>query len=501
MSLTFADTHLNLLNNRTDDHQSARYCWYAFAVPAGMGQLTLSLEITTEKSAQVPLILFDAKGQVRLMRAANATTGNAITSYTITPAWADKGCIPGPLPAGEWKLILYKRRMFEDIDARLTVRGQPAGECPPDSQIENPHIAGLREKPFAQETVDTRPGWYCGELHTHSDESTGYTTLFEVVDAARALHLDFIALTDHFTAAHWMRLQEAFDGERPLLLQSMELSADYGHANIHGLTAWQNPLVDDNEELAAFLGLAERPTMESIADEAHRQGGLFCLNHALSGIFGWRYREFPLEKADLYEVYCTPEMQTAILYTTHWDSLLTQGYRLTGVGSSDSHHPTDGGPWQLGHVLTWVYADSLSQADILAALRKGHAYVGVAGARMRMVGEGAGQTAQMGDTIVLAPGERATISVELPDHPRGNLFAYADGMMLDAVYYAKPGTDTYEVTLDEKWIAPRGESYVRIEFHEMAEEPAFYGLAFRDHLSVRLISNPIWLKRKETKPC
>ncbi len=501
MPLALVNTRVFLMNNRTDQSQSKRYYRYAFSVPEACGKLTLTLTITTEKSTQVPLILFDALGQVRLMRAANATTGKAITSYTITPAGADKGCIPGPLPAGEWKLILYKRRMFEDIDAALTITGELAKDCPADSQTENPYIAALRERPFSAACPDARAGWYCGELHTHSDESTGYTTLAEVVDTARAMRIDFLALTDHFTAAHWLRLQEAGDGQRPLLLQSMEVSSDRGHANVHGLTSWINPMVDDSEELAAFLGLEKRPTMEAIADEVHRMGGVFCINHSLSGIMGWRWRDFPMEKADLYEVYCTPEMQTAMLYTTHWDMLLTHGYRLTGVGSSDSHHPTEDGPWKLGHVLTWVQADSLSQKDILAALRKGHAYVGIGGARMAMFAECAGQTAQMGDALILDAGSSAAITIDLPDHPRGNLFIYADGMLLDAVYYDAHGSDTHRFTLPETWIAESGSSYVRMEFHEMKEAPSFYGIAFRDHLSVRLISNPIWLMRKENTPC
>ncbi len=501
MVRTLVHTTLRLRNHQADEHQSSRYYRYAFTLPESCGKLTLSMETNTRQSAQVPLILFDPLGQVRLMRAANATTGPARTTYTIMPSSADNGCIPGALPAGTWKLLLYKRRMLEDVDATITVTWEPAQDLPPETQQECPVVTALREHPFSQACPDDRPGWYCGELHTHSSESTGYTSAAEVVRTAKALKLDFLALTDHFTASHWLRLQELSDDQRPLLLQSVEVSGDFGHANVHGLTQWQNPLVDNNEELTAFLGLPQRPTMEHIADQAHAQGGLFCLNHALSGIMGWRYREFPLEKADLYEVFCTPEMQTTMLYTTHWDQFLIRGMHLTGVGSSDSHHPTQKGPWQLGQVLTWIYAQSLSQKDLLAGLKRGHAYVGIQGVRMAFSATSHGVTAQMGDTLELEAGQSADFTLTMFGHPRGNLFLYADGMLMDVIYYDQAGDDTYTFALPEKWIAPQGSSYVRIEFHEAEEPPKFYGLAYRDYKSARLISNPIWLKRKESTQC
>lgn len=501
MVRTLVQEKLYLRNHQADEHQSCRYYRYPFALPDGCGKIILSMDTDTRLSAQVPLILFDSLGQVRLMRAANATKGPASTTYTIMPASADNGCIPGALPSGVWKLLLYKRRMLEDVEATVTVAWEPALDMPPETQQESTVVQALREHPFSQACPDRRAGWYCGELHTHSAESTGYTPVEEVIRTAKALKLDFLALTDHFTASHWLRLQEISDGQRPLLLQSVEVSGDYGHANVHGLTQWQNPLVDNNEEITAFLGLAERPTMEHIADQAHAQGGLFCLNHALSGIMGWRYREFPLEKADLYEVLCTPEMQTAMLYTTHWDQFLLRGLHLTGVGSSDSHHPTQKGPWQLGQVLTWIYAESLSQHDLLEGLRRGRAYVGIQGVRMEFTAHCHGVTAHMGDTMTLAEGQTADFTLTMYGHPRGNLFLYADGMLLDVIYYDQPGDDTYTFSLPEQWISSQGSSYVRIEYHEAVDPPKFYGLAYRDHESARLISNPIWLERKENAQC
>ena len=150
MVRTLVHTTLRLRNHQADEHQSSRYYRYAFTLPESCGKLTLSMETNTRQSAQVPLILFDPLGQVRLMRAANATTGPARTTYTIMPSSADNGCIPGALPAGTWKLLLYKRRMLEDVDATITVTWEPAQDLPPETQQECPVVTALREHPFSQ---------------------------------------------------------------------------------------------------------------------------------------------------------------------------------------------------------------------------------------------------------------------------------------------------------------------------------------------------------------
>ena len=195
-------------------------------------------------------------------------------------------------------------------------------------------------------------------------------------------------------------------------------------------------------------------------------------------------------------MHCSPEHETSMLYTTHWDALLLQGYKLTGVGSSDSHHPTQDGPWEMGKILTWVYADSLSQAGILKALKQGRAYVGINGTRMAFLATAGSKKALMGDTLYLAPGETARFALSLFDHPPGYLYIYADGFILDAVYVEQAGSSEHFFKLDYDWIGAKG-SFVRVEFHEAKEPPRFHGMVFRDHLSARLISNPIWLEREE----
>lgn len=496
MSLSIVNERVLLKNERADENQSERYYRLSFSVPEGMGALKVTLKMDTCQTAQVPMILFDARGDVRLMRAANATKGVAKTEYEMMPAHADNGCIPGDIPAGEWKLVLYKRRIYEDIWAWLTVNCERALDMPKETQLLAPEIQALKTHPFCDAVLNREAGWYCGELHTHTDESTGYTSLEEVVEVARQEKLDFLAITDHFTASHWLRLEQVDYSKPPLLLKSVEISGDCGHANVHGAKTWQNPLVDNNEELTAFLNLKNRSSMEQIARQAHQEGALFCINHALSGTLGWRYRDFPLELADLYEVYCSAELDTCSMYTTHWDMLLNRGLHLTGVGSSDSHHPRKS-PWVLGKVRTFVYAQSLSQADILSALKRGHAYVSILNVRMDFYAQCGDKVAHMGDTLRLKKGDSVQFTVDLLSHPRGNLFLYADGMLLDTEYFDEAGRHTYTFALKDDFLKPGKASYIRMDFYELVEEPRFYGMAFRDYKTLRLISNPIWLDKEE----
>lgn len=86
MSLPLVGCTLQLKNLHADENQSERYYRFAFTVPESCGQLRLCMDIDSQQSAQVPMILFDAKGEVRLMRAANATIGPARTQYAISPA-------------------------------------------------------------------------------------------------------------------------------------------------------------------------------------------------------------------------------------------------------------------------------------------------------------------------------------------------------------------------------------------------------------------------------
>lgn len=481
---------ITLLLDGTDSTQSLRYARLPFTVPTGMTALRIVLSRDTKEPAQLPVALFDATKNIRIMKASEGLVGPTQEEYLIGFDTATEGAIPGPIPSGEWLLILYKRRFVEDITLTIEIT---ATDIPSSGSIHPPKRA-----PFSEAVLNSKPGWYAGELHMHSLESTGRTSVADVLSVAQKEKLDFIALTDHFAASHWLQIQKIYDQYNLLCLQSMEISGDYGHANVHGISSWINPLVDDNVELAKSLGLASPPSMESIADETHRQGGLFCINHALSGLVAWRYHDFPMEKADLFEIWCVPDGPTTFLYPTLWDNYLCQGLRLTGVGSSDSHNPSSDGPWQLGKIRNWVEAEELSRKGVLSALKAGRCYVSYGQARLDYTASYKGEHYAMGETIKLEPEQECTFTVNISDAPSGNLFIMMSGQVHDVIYCeASEGTTaiTHTFKLQDKHLKriPNGEAFIRIEFHEDVVKARFWGMAHRDHTTMRLLSNPIWI--------
>ena len=476
----------HVLHGRKDEEQSLRYYMGSFQVPYDSDSMEISVSWTSLKEAQLPMILFSPDGDIRIIKASEGTVGRHLETFFLSKGKCSSGAIPGNIGRGVWKFLLYKRRFDEDLEVKVDIS---LGNEIPDIGCESLSTT------FDRKMVKNEPGWYEGELHVHSSESTGRTSVHEVVSTARERGLDFLAVTDHFAASHWGKLEE--EGrlyDDILLLKSMEVSGDRGHANIHGLEEWILPLVDDNEEITAFLGLDERQSMSRISHLVHDCGGLMSINHALSGLVGWRYHDFDFRDADIFEVWCLADGVTSMMYPTMWDQLLREGVRLTGVGSSDSHDSRSEGFWKIGRIRNCVYAESLSREGILEGLRKGRCYAAIGNARMSFYAEYEGRRYEMGDEISYHGG-KVELHIRIDADYNGNLFIYQDGNLNDVLRLLDDDRNrelTYvlESELEED---TRSEMYVRLEFHEETVEPRFFGMAYRDHETMRLISNPIYM--------
>jgi len=450
----------------------------------------LELSFDSIGIVQLPIALYSPKNVILMTRASEPSKGRIILRYAI------RDPLRCPSEKGDWKLIIHKRILDEQLDLHIRFMAEPAGTFPEDNKTQCTEM----DFSFASSIPDGSAGWYCGELHLHSDMSTGRTDVATIMRVAREQHLDYIAITDHFTPSHWERIEElGVEGHRPLFLRSLEIAGDRGHANLHGVTLWPDPFPDDSDgTLAAFLGKNIVGSMEQAADLVHSQGGIFSINHPLSAGAAWRYDEFPLEKADLIEVACLPDGPVSFLYTTFWDRFLCMGLHITGVGSSDSHDPLQDGPWALGKIRNWVYASSLSREGILEGLKKGVCYVAIGDSKAAFFAHTSadgGMDWPMGSTAQVKKGDICKMTVELYDHPSGNLFVMKDGFLYDVRYVPKGiGPDIVDYCFDTAALGAKGCSYIRFEFHEDLEKAKYYGMAFRDHRSLRLLSNPIWLE-------
>ncbi|MBW3625045.1 MAG: CehA/McbA family metallohydrolase, partial [Armatimonadetes bacterium] len=265
--------------------------------------------------------------------------------------------LPGPIPAGRWHLAQwYIRPTPSGLGYRYTVTFDFDGPKPPRRMRAVP--------PYRPGVLNPKPGWYAGNLHTHTIHSDGGRTLAEVVARNRAAGFDFMASTDHNTPrAHYELAGAARAHPDHLLLAGVEFTSPFGHANLIGMHPghWFDFRIDGGDG-----------RLPGIIRESHRQGAIFILNHPFAGCTtcSWRYPAEEWQEADAIEVWngaWTPDDRQAL---NLWDDLLRSGRRIHALGGTDYHRGED----PLLPVV-WVHADRLSQPAIMEGLRQGRAFL------------------------------------------------------------------------------------------------------------------------------
>lgn len=447
------------------------YGEHEFHVPEGAGELRLYLTYT---DAMLFVSLLDPKGfRGSVMRP--GVQGRVTLSMAIGRTEASPGALPGPLQPGLWQVLVDYGEDCARTEYHLLVVASEGGEVYTDARPgEDVRSVAI---PQAHE-INHSPGWYRGELHSHTDHSDGKASAGSVAQAAEASDLDFISLTDHYTVSGWTPMRAALTG-RTLLIRGCEVTSRRGHANLHGLDGPADIFVD-------------RPghSMNRLADEIHGRGGLFCVNHAFSGDLGWRIEEFDWSKADMMEVLHALEGPHNNGQLALWDHHLRLGRRLIGVAGTDSHHPT-AGAHALGRLTSRVYCDELSERGVLDGLRRG-LVVATFGPDVRLAATDGRFTAQMWESLPASDREielQVAVTHELPVR----VFLLKNGYPCSQRDLATPG-ETSCVFRD----TPRAPCYYRVEVHgefpgESGDAPAWITRSRRDYRSVLAVTNPVLL--------
>jgi len=324
---------------------------------------------------------------------------------------ASYGYLPGIVEPGRWAVVLGVPNIREGRHDTytITVRLSPNEDAP------GPTVRG-------------GPGWFAGDLHSHSGHSDGRTTTRSrttvsvppgrVFDAARAAGLDFIALTDHNSIAQWLdvdRLQPYYDDL--LLLHAREITTYEGHANAIGEQRFHDFRVGE---------MTVKDVLASPADE----GAFVSINHPLSPggeqCMGCRWEHVDagtLSHVQGIEVLNGTTRTGSQAGWPFWADLLNRGYRLTAVGGSDEHTPEESNDRRIGTPTTVVFASELSEHAILAGLKSGRVYIrthGPDGPRLEFFAESGGRRYEMGGVVPaavrvtlhanvsVAPGQRVT---------------------------------------------------------------------------------------------
>lgn len=353
-----------------------------FDVPEGVTSIRIRREMDPVARQTVALLLYDPRGHgpggPGFRGYQGAVNIDAELVLTSDPATCTPWYRAGPLQAGRWHIgQWYLAPTSGGLGYRYTIT---LGFEGPDASDEFAAVPA-----YNPGVVRARAGWYVGGLHCHTHYSYDThiggppRTPSELIGMHADAGYDFVAMTDHNAArAHFDMADIAQAYPDLLLLFGNELTTLNGHANTIGI----HPGARFDFRLMPGDGALPR-----IIEHVHDQGGLFIVNHPFQNCpdCAWRYPGHEWSRADALEVWNREWSDTNRRAVDWWDEMLKAGRRLPAIGGSDYHR----GDSPLSPA-TWVYAENLSRAAILAAIRRGRAFMtdGAGGPRVFLAGEG-----------------------------------------------------------------------------------------------------------------
>lgn len=334
-----------------------------FDVPPSVGRLEVEMnygpDTSTVRRNLVTLAIRDPRG----LRGA-AHRPNADHLVVIEPAYATPGFLCGPLYEGRWECLIDAHEVLNGEDdpcrLQLTVKAEASG---PSDRVD----ADWRDAQPPGRSLQGGPGWYRGDLHSHTVHSDGSETVSAMVAAAERRKMDFFAITDHNTVSQLFDDQACFGQLLPI--RGLELTTFHGHANVLGTAT------------SFDWAVADGPAFDDILSSAHDEGAIVVVNHprALGNpcCTGCRW-DVPtsLDRFDAIEVWNGPwgnwEARNPDALEL-WTRLLDRGVRISAVAGGDAHSVD--GLGAAGMPSTVVYCSAPSEASILASVAGGRAYL------------------------------------------------------------------------------------------------------------------------------
>ena len=437
--------------------QTGGYVELPFQVPAGVDRLTVALSYTGKADHSVLDLGVADPQRIR------GWSGSNKDHFTISASDATPSYLPGPIVPGTWKLILgvANIRPGKTVQYRAAVTMVMADAPSVDS--------------FADGPLNTSARWYRGDLHMHTGESDGSCTsqsghsvpcpVFVTVETAINRGLDFIAITDHNTTAHYnaeRELQGYFD--KLLLIPGREITTYRGHTNVYGTT----------RALDFRVEAPGKPGVQLLFAQAQRMGALVSINHPVLNLgeacigCGWK----PATGADMTGVNAIEAVNgsNALAHQVDiafWQQRLDAGQRLTGIGGSDTHRPESK---TIGDPTTVVYAKELSVAGILEGIRAGKVFVDLTGSRDRVLELQAttqqGNTAGMGETLTAAKGAEVSLAVHVVGSSGSSVRITVDGQTPAALQPGALRSETLrsaDESIAAKWTSDGERHWIRAD--------------------------------------
>ena len=394
--------------------------------------------------------------------------GSSRPDVFVSRRGATLGFLPGRVPGGIWAAEL----------GVAAVAGQDEGDSGGDVawrvEIFTSNSASHMKPRWTPAPYDATPaieapGWYKGDLHVHAEHSSPKdATMKETFDYAfsdEGAGLDFITLSDYVTSRQWGeigRFQPAYPDK--LIIRSAEVITYRGHINNHASARFVDYragsifMLKDKKLAQIRKPKPARRIFKQIRDA----GGLTQVNHPT--IFdssvppfanicrgcSWEYsdEETNWDLVDAFEIATGPGGTSSPegnelgpnpftpLAIDWWDQLRNEGFRITAVGSSDSHNAGGGNNTTqspIGEATTVVYATELSERGIQAAIEAGHTYVKMFSPdgpdlRFAATAPGLQEPAIMGDAVTAENADfTATVLGAAPDPQVRTLLVFRNG--------------------------------------------------------------------------
>ena len=367
--------------------------------------------------------------------------------------------------------------------------------------------------------------WYAGDGHVHTcyshdawcgpppldddelNEETAFYSFGGRVDErfgeAAGKGMDFLVISDHNDIrAH---TDAGFGTQGVTGIHAYEASLKHGHAQIIG----GRKLYPEGD------GEAQATT--TLANTLRVDGGSFQVNHP-----GYRIADEPIETCeqaggpkmnwtlgyavlpDTIEVWnATSQLRPAELY---WECWLQRGARIGALAGSDSHGANH---VNIGLPMTWAFADSNSEADIIEAIRAGRTTLSRVAPN-----QGAVRLILEGDPNRDGTFDDARIGDEVP--PGTPLRVRTEGAPLAGLVNVRvngrtDGQDTPLAPGESRILnAPDGPGWVRATLYlQQGVSPVDPGCAppedppislCSNDLSVAAMTSPIWVGEKVAPP-
>lgn len=470
---------------------TGNYQYHPFTVPRSVNRL--DVRISKTGAAATGLGIFDPRGShyatLERPNGFRGIYGEERSQFFLATDSASQAFVPGPIHPGEWTVVVpvFQARQPTPYVITVQMSAVPAGA--PFRLGRDLHV------------VLDEPGWYRGDLHAHTPESSdafnsgSAMTPRQWSDECRRIGLDYLALTDHNVVSQNFSIADSA-GSDVLLMAGEEMTNwFYGHATVSGIAP------GDWFDWRQLPGQAQTPqaqrdartgTIQDFIRAAGASGAYVSTAHPLAATLAWRFfgdaAADPAARTDGLEVWTGPFQPDDQAAVDSWDAMNRAGQHVVANGGSDLHGVRNTQGFVAGTPTTVVHADALSKRAVVAALKAGRSFVTrhPSGVELYLSGTLPGQRAISGGTLYGDPGDLAAFEV---------VVRRAAGMRLVVLRDGAPVQTTPVGSEDERvaFESPVGAGgFVRVEVRSAPTILPATPLA--STLDMEALANPVWLQ-------